>query len=363
MIVMVGNRYGSLFSIEDVNEKYQLRDVLEDGEIQISLTELEILLGTNHFQNIQNCIFCIKEGQKEEAQESNPYCKKRLDDLKEKIRNLPNANMFSYQDIDSFERNLTEQCERLLSNVFTQQKYHSQPQKAIADMDYFVEKETEDLVETKLSESDQAKIWEGETPIVLIMGENGSGKSSLLYQLYHKAKLDLNCLSLMHSWHMVEKIDQASDALITLVAYLQQIVLETVTVDYDSNDYLLDVKKSCVSLLKKCYEKTGKKLLYFLNNIEWLTETYESDGFYWLPNGVERYLKVVATCDQKKRPMFRDYVTIELSNELDEQDIKRRVNQYSGRFRKDLPAPVLDAFCKKGVRQKLFVCSLVMDAT
>lgn len=363
IIIMIGDVYGSTVSFDKIPQKFysDFQGAMDSKEF-VSLTELEILLGTKGFRDTNKCIFCMKTSDKKRGLKEGDEASNKLDELIKKVRNSKPEHIFEYSDLSEFNQKLTDEIKKTLEADFLASEYKFRVQKTIKDFEYFAEKTVakEELYKRTTIEKALEYISDLKENILLITGDKGAGKSYLLCSLYHTLKDKADYETVIHFFHNKQYIQKPVDALITLIGCLQNVLLKEIDVDYECDDLIIDLKRKFIELLNEWYAKTGKKVVLFVDGLEKLNEIELTGLHSWIPKACGDKLCVVATCDDAHKPPYRTYDELCIENGLDKNALETFISIYEAKMHKDIPKIVEDAIINKCQDKNALFIKLVL---
>jgi len=208
MIVLLGQRYGWIPPVEQIRDAGAQMD-FDPEDLQISVTELEIRFGMYIAQGqLDRCIFCLREpvdASQLTQEQKNIYLSagdedaRRMEALREKIRNTPGAHVINYSlschdgqfsGYDDFAEQLYTALEGILAPHWSARRQLAWQERQQEEDALTAENHLRSFVgrEQTLQEITNAIRF---SQVVVLEGEGGCGKSAImakLNQIYQQSK-------------------------------------------------------------------------------------------------------------------------------------------------------------------------------
>ena len=357
LLVMMGANYGSLMRVDDIGQyKSSFEEGYFDSDGMVSLTELEILLGTDLLDNFEKTLFCFREDLlmlDQMPEEELDVRQHKLKNIYTKIKEKNPKYVFYYKDIKQFQEGIVLQIKKIFEKEYELPQYQSKSAKRIYD-DAFRAKVLakknygEELEINPEMEHAEALIAFAEENIIAITGDAGCGKSYVLNRLYQKFtseeeyKADYDCMMYFSATENVYA--ETKNILECAVAFLEEKLSRQIT---EELPYIALYKEYFLKLLKEYKEKYKKQFFIFWDGMNGLEENLSYLLYSWLPIEAKRYVKVICTCTERQLPVYRAFHQIKVSNQLSETAIKERIAGYLNKLGKSMSKPVQEEIIKK----------------
>lgn len=370
LLVMMGGRYGSLMKTADIKEhagSFEGYDFDDDG--MVSLTELEILLGTELLSSFDKCIFCFHEKVTllaEKADGELTEDEQRLKKLYGKILEAAPKHVVHFSNLEAFGEGVLQEIQEILQAEYQLPQYQSKVLKTLSDYEFFADKMSlRDYGGEAGVDMDEleALVQYGEHELVAIAGPGGVGKSFILNRLYHRFRdlpeyqKDYHCM--IYFCGMESEAVNTKRILQSAIAYLESTLGYECSVSFEKQELLVDLKERFLQLLKEHKERFHKKLLVFVDALERL-QTDVAFLYGWMPKETAEYVKVIYTCTEGKLPVYRKYHCVKVAEALEQSIIQERVEGYLKHISKSMPEKVKEAIVSKCMGKNELFLSLVL---
>ena len=343
LIIMVGGRYGSSVSTSELKEyekRYETYEFSEDG--LVSLTELEIVLGTKQFTSFDKCVLCLREDALKVCERADADLSADEQKLKKLILSLKAGNpkhCITYADIDEFGVKLTNELQALFLEEYKQPQYQSQVLKAIKDFEFRAHKIHErNYADSSVYDYEIAEeIEDGDYEILALYGASGCGKSYALNRAYFKYKDHPEYGTLMYFCDGNRYARNTKAILITAIAFLEDALGKACSVSYESEEGKLSLKEKFGELIEEYGNTYHKKLLIFVDSFEQLKSENENLLCNWIPKDKTDYFKVIVTWTEEELPLLRKSNEVHFGNHMFADDARVQIAGYEQFRKKTIP--------------------------
>lgn len=354
MIVLLGNRYGWIPDNETYSSIVGDKFTPAEDVVGKSITALEIEYGALEKRKLSRTLFYFREFEgdipeeyKCESQES----EKKLNELKERIRNLPGANVKTYRvkwnmqsglldGLDEFKEQLLYDLQTLLKNEWEdfsklsdfcknqRQHWNYAKQK---NMEFFGR---QDVVNETISLIKNNQILE-------ISGDIGSGKSCLMGHLAFEFGRE-RFIVLPIFCGLTPNCSTVSGIVQYMIDYFERTVFGIVS---SSN---IDGFENNIRKLQNyfvTYQNTGKRLIILIDAIDQLVADDERDNLRFLPR--ENVFNIKVVISHNSRYSFKGSYSKFILECLERTDIAGIVKKILKTKSKELDDEVIELIQQK----------------
>ncbi len=352
MIIIMGDRYGWIpdsSNISDTMNEHRISADLFDK----SVTELEIQYGLM-MNSDADCFIYMREIDYDVLdpelaavyRDADPRCREKLKQLKEKLCDAYPDRVRTYSpaidpetgriiNVDSFTELVTEDIKSVLlgndgASTLTWQEREKQ------------------LISRQISSCGDGLVYRefqvrrliralGENPLVVLKGEPGSGKTSLLCQMVPELK--------RQNYHVIPFLCGSTAASSTVTGMLQYFVYvleEELGIEHDDSPgdsrNQTETERWQTRLTELC-RRRGGNILFLIDALDQLPQNEEASRMLWAPEGLGTSWRCLASA-QPDTDILREHAEVQLAA-LTQEERALIIDSQFGRYGKSLDRSVV----------------------
>ncbi|MDV0441597.1 tetratricopeptide repeat protein [Methanorbis furvi] len=401
MIVLLGDRYGSTFERKLINtsaEKIQFSSSSEIDE-EISMTELEIRFGAlENPDQLDRCLFYFRkplpEGRMTEEQKKMYYGEKedreKIEKLKKTIMDK-GGRICTYHvkwdeeegitGLDAFAQKITEDLQTLLLEEWGEspKELTWQDRELISDRCFIAEKCSHFVGRKEAVAHCKKFVEEKNTSLLIIRGEAGSGKSSLMCQLSREfadkehAVVSIFCGNSTYSttgWNVLQSLVYRFEQMLGITDHFgtekhSKELDQSVSGEKNSTPTLKDWRDRLGELMGMYIFQTKKTPVILIDALDQLLQDENARNLEFLPEILPEGSVVLISCLANHRisehlPLMRSAEEWQLP-ELSDQDIRDAIHGILFANRKELDKRVIEELLQKSGTGNILYLSMVLQ--